>query len=109
MSNLLKKSNYLLLGVALLFLSACETNAVGVSDVQLESIRLTMSFRPDVQFAPMYVAVSQGYAADEGLDIEFNHMPETEAVQLVGVAGVVVFWLPAVIQVLQNHQGRSSS
>jgi NitT/TauT family transport system substrate-binding protein len=44
-----------------------------------------MSFRPDVQFAPMYVAVSQGYAAEEGLAIEFNHMPETEAVQLVGV------------------------
>lgn len=85
MSDLLKITNYLLIAMGLLILSACGTNPAGVSDVPLESIRLTMSFRPDVQFAPMYVAVSQGYAADEGLDIEFNHMPETEAVQLVGV------------------------
>jgi NitT/TauT family transport system substrate-binding protein len=51
----------------------------------LEPVTLTMSFRPDVQFAPMYMAVEQGYAEEEGLDITFNHLPETEAVQLVGV------------------------
>jgi NitT/TauT family transport system substrate-binding protein len=54
-------------------------------EAPLEPIRLTMSFRPDIQFAPMYVAVSQGFAAEEGLEVEFNHMAETEAVQLVGV------------------------
>lgn len=74
----------LLIGIVIL--SACGVNPPEeATDVPLESIRLTMSFRPDIQFAPMYVAVSQGFAAEEGLAIEFNHMPETEAVQLVGV------------------------
>jgi NitT/TauT family transport system substrate-binding protein len=52
---------------------------------ELKGVSLTMSFRPDVQFAPMYMAVEQGYAAEHGLKVEFNHLPETEAVQLVGV------------------------
>ncbi|MGD2057770.1 MAG: ABC transporter substrate-binding protein [Anaerolineales bacterium] len=52
---------------------------------QLEKVSLTMSFRPDVQFAPMYMAVEKGYAAENGLEVSFNHLPETEAVQLVGV------------------------
>lgn len=51
----------------------------------LRNVNLTMSFRPDVQFAPMYMAVEQGFTAEQGLKIEFNHLPETEAVQLVGV------------------------
>ncbi len=51
----------------------------------LEKVNLTMGFRPDVQFAPMYMTVEQGFAAENGLEIEFNHLPETEAVQLVGV------------------------
>jgi NitT/TauT family transport system substrate-binding protein len=76
----------MILLMGFIVISACGVRSPDNStDVPLESIRLTMSFRPDVQFAPMYVAVSQGYAAEEGLDIEFNHMPETEAVQLVGV------------------------
>lgn len=51
----------------------------------LEPVRLTMGFRPDVQFAPMYVTVEQSYDEEVGLNIEFSHIPETEAVQLVGV------------------------
>lgn len=75
---------YLLVG--LLLLSACGAPGQDViTEESLEEVRLTMSFRPDIQFAPMYVADSQGYAVEEGLQIEFNHMPETEAVQLVGV------------------------
>jgi NitT/TauT family transport system substrate-binding protein len=74
---------YLIVFVAL---GACgKSPSIGPTEAALEPIRLTMSFRPDIQFAPMYVAVSQGFAAEEGLEIEFNHMAETEAVQLVGV------------------------
>jgi NitT/TauT family transport system substrate-binding protein len=72
--------------VVFVVLGACgQSPPSGLTGAALEPIRLTMSFRPDIQFAPMYVAVSQGFAAEEGLDIEFNHMAETEAVQLVGV------------------------
>jgi len=47
-------------------------------------VRLSMGYRPDVQFAPLYVASEHGYYQDAGIQIEFNHIPETEAVQLVG-------------------------
>ncbi len=81
----MKRIRFALL-LSTLLLAACSVGPdEDLSETSLEPIRLTMSFRPDVQFAPMYVAVSQGYAAEEGLAIEFNHMPETEAVQLVGV------------------------
>lgn len=66
-------------------LAACLPPASAPPPTDLETVTLTMGFRPDVQFAPMYMAVERGYAADAGIDIEFNHLPETEAVQLVGV------------------------
>jgi len=52
---------------------------------ELQSVKLVMGYRPDVQFAPMYVMQANGYAAEQGLQVEFQHLPETEAVQLVGV------------------------
>jgi NitT/TauT family transport system substrate-binding protein len=69
-----------------LLLVACGPEAAETEAPQtLETVTLTMGFRPDVQFAPMYMAVEQGFANEEGLEIQFNHLPETEAVQLVGV------------------------
>ncbi len=82
----MKKIRYYFLVVGFMVTSACGLRPSAVQTTpSLEDVRLTMSFRPDVQFAPMYVAVTEGFAAEEGLDITFNHMPETEAVQLVGV------------------------
>jgi NitT/TauT family transport system substrate-binding protein len=81
----MKKAHTFLLGGILLLIACTPQSIETTMDSTPEHIRLTMSYRPDVQFAPMYVAVDQGYAAAEGLDIEFNHMPETDAVQLVGV------------------------
>ncbi|MGD8553432.1 MAG: ABC transporter substrate-binding protein [Anaerolineales bacterium] len=73
-----------LIGIVLvLLITACGPAAV--EPQSLEPVKLTMGFRPDVQFAPMYMAVEKGYAAENGLEIEFNHLAETEAVQLVGV------------------------
>jgi len=69
-----------------LSLSGC----VGVKSPELEAteatvhVRLTMGYRPDVQFVPLYVAAEKGYYRDVGIEIEFNHIPETEAVQLIG-------------------------
>jgi NitT/TauT family transport system substrate-binding protein len=50
----------------------------------LVDVRLTMGYRPDVQFAPLYVATTNSHYAEAGLAVEFVHLPETEAVQLVG-------------------------
>jgi len=74
----------------LLALCVSLSGCVGVNSPELEAtetivhVRLTMGYRPDVQFAPLYVAAEHGYYQDVGIEIEFNHIPETEAVQLIG-------------------------
>jgi NitT/TauT family transport system substrate-binding protein len=66
---------------------------------ELVPVDLTMGYRPDVQFAPLYVAHANGYYEEAGLDVNFVHLPETEAVQLVGV-GEIQFAIVSGEQVL---------
>ena len=51
----------------------------------LDHVHITMGYRPDIQFSPLYVTIDEGFAKQEGIEIEITHLPETEAVQLVGV------------------------
>jgi NitT/TauT family transport system substrate-binding protein len=84
-----------------LFLVGC--SAVSSSPAEQDrEIRLLMSFRPDVQFAPFYVAIERGYYADEGLDVRIEHMPENEAVALVG-AGEAPFSIASGEQILLSR------
>jgi NitT/TauT family transport system substrate-binding protein len=76
---------FLILNVLVLVLTACSgANPTPEMEVETVHIRLVMGYRPDVQFAPLYVAAERGYYEDAGIEIEFSHMPETEALQLVG-------------------------
>jgi NitT/TauT family transport system substrate-binding protein len=49
-----------------------------------QTVTLAMGCIPNVQFAPFYVAVEQGYFADEGLTIKFDYGMETDLLKLVG-------------------------
>ncbi|HYM52869.1 MAG TPA: ABC transporter substrate-binding protein [Candidatus Dormibacteraeota bacterium] len=47
----------------------------------LRPVTLLLGFRPDVQFAPFYLAQQEGYFADAGLDVTIEH--STDVLRLV--------------------------
>lgn len=92
---------YTMLIIVPLIIAACgigrsETPAPSAPMVALD---LVMSYRPDVQFAPFYVADASGAFERRGLQVTFKHMAETDAVQLVG-AGEQTFAIVSAEQVL---------
>jgi len=64
----------------LFLLTACG----GKPAATLTHVRLPLGYIPNIQFAPLYVAVEKGYFADAGIQVEFDYSFETDATALVG-------------------------
>ena len=89
-----------LLSLALaLGLMACTPQGSGNEAGGLTRIRLPLGYIPNVQFAPLYVAVEKGYFREAGLEVTFDYSFETDAMALVG-AGEIPFAVVSGEQVL---------
>src|SRR5258708_9989118 len=51
-------------------------------------VKLPVGYIPNIQFAPLYVAIEKGYFKDNGIEIEFDYSLETDATALVGANNV---------------------
>ncbi|GAA5530244.1 ABC transporter substrate-binding protein [Herpetosiphon gulosus] len=81
--------------VGLLFLAACggqtaTPTAVSGNDQAkpLTKVTIAMPYVPNIQFAPFYLAKTQGYYEAEGLDVTFDYQYETDSVQRVANGSV---------------------
>jgi NitT/TauT family transport system substrate-binding protein len=54
------------------------------SPAELRPVTLLLGYRPDVQFAPFYVAQQEGYYADAGLEVTIEHRAAPDVQRLVG-------------------------
>jgi NitT/TauT family transport system substrate-binding protein len=50
----------------------------------LEKVTLLLGYRPDVQFAPFYLAQSGGYYRDAGLEVSIEFKQSPDVIRLVG-------------------------
>ena len=93
-----RKLSLITLGLALA-LSACSGAGSPNEPASLTKIHLPMGYIPNIQFAPMYVAIEKEYFREAGIEVEPDYKFETDGVALVG-AGELPFAIVSGEQVL---------
>jgi NitT/TauT family transport system substrate-binding protein len=93
-----KLSLFTLFILTIFSLSACQMFGQE-SEPEIISTRLTMGYIPNIQFAPVYVAIDKGYFQDAGFEVELEYGNEADAVALIG-AGDQTFAIASGEQVL---------
>lgn len=81
-----------------LTLSACQ-KTVKLEESAVTPTRLTLGYIPNIQFAPIYVAIDKGYFEKAGFEVTLEYGSETDAVALIG-AGDQTFAIASGEQVL---------
>jgi NitT/TauT family transport system substrate-binding protein len=73
-----------MLALILLIVPACSPQKAAPATAQLVKVTLPVGYIPNVQFAPLYVAMEKGYFRDAGIDLNLDYSQEIDAVALVG-------------------------
>ncbi len=73
-----------LLLISLLFCLALTACKAPSSQSSLTKVTLNLTYIPNVQFAPFYVAIEKGYFAKYGLDVSLAYGNEADMVALIG-------------------------
>jgi len=76
----MKRLFFLFLMIILVLMSSCSTNPATVSDstAELLPVKLPVGYIPNVQFAPLYVAIEKGFYRDAGLDVQIDYSMEND-------------------------------
>lgn len=103
-SGMITKTLWMGLLVSLL-VAACVRAPSLSPEPGLVDIRLPLGYIPNIQFAPLYVALDKGYFEDAGLNVSLDYAHETDGLALVG-AGDIQFAIVSGEQVpLARAQG----
>lgn len=78
MSWITKLSRFMLFSLTLIGISASS-----YAQSELDTERFLMTFVPNIQFSPLYVAIEQGYFADAGVTLEVEYLNEPDVIDLV--------------------------
>ena len=80
------------------------TSAAATTTKGKQSLTIALSYIPNVQFAPFYVAQDKGYFAAEGLDVKFDYSTVNDLMAVVG-QGKIPFAIASGDEVLQARAG----
>jgi putative riboflavin transport system substrate-binding protein len=77
---------YIVTILVFLILTGCVTppGTTIISTPKMIDVSLPVGYIPNIQFAPLYVAIEKGYFAKEGINLTLDYSFETDAVTLLG-------------------------
>jgi NitT/TauT family transport system substrate-binding protein len=74
---------FLLLTLVIIMLAGCVKAPDDITD-ETKTITINLTYIPNVQFAPFYVAIENGYFSEEGFEVKLNYGNEADLIALVG-------------------------
>jgi NitT/TauT family transport system substrate-binding protein len=80
----MKKAIVLTLTILVIFLTSCQPSVIQTPAAELIPITLPVGYIPNVQFAPLYAAIENGYYRQAGLDVTIDYRMEVDNTALVG-------------------------